>query len=346
MDTANKSVIDKNWLAAYLYYAEPWEKFLIDGVRPFIRQIMDSGDAKRFFFIRYWEKGPHIRLRFNGDPGTMDARIKPRLIEYFENYFQKNPSERKDPDYLKQKDYPKDQQWFPNNTVQFIPYEPEIERYGGPAGIGIAEQQFQYSTNAVLAVMGESDGWDYDRALGAAIQLHLGFAYAMEMDIHEAAAFFDSIFNMWFYRSYTTYNQDLPEEELKKRRDETMKAFHTNFDKQKDALVPFHDTVWEAFTEGVEFEQEWLNQWLADNHEILEKLTESQEAGTLEIAKWWPKQPDRITGIVPGANYQRWAILESYVHMTNNRLGILNRDEAYLGFLIKESLKSIERSKK
>ncbi|MFP5247245.1 MAG: lantibiotic dehydratase C-terminal domain-containing protein, partial [Thermoanaerobaculia bacterium] len=31
-------------------------------------------------------------------------------------------------------------------------------------------------------------------------------------------------------------------------------------------------------------------------------------------------------------------ILVSYLHMTNNRLGVANRDEAYLAYLIARSL--------
>ena len=34
---------------------------------------------------------------------------------------------------------------------------------------------------------------------------------------------------------------------------------------------------------------------------------------------------------------QLWPVLESYVHMTNNRLGILNKDEPFIAYFIKES---------
>jgi hypothetical protein len=45
--------------------------------------------------------------------------------------------------------------------------------------------------------------------------------------------------------------------------------------------------------------------------------------------------PDQTAGL---AKQQLWAIYDSYIHMLNNRLGIMNRDEGYLGFLIKEVL--------
>jgi thiopeptide-type bacteriocin biosynthesis protein len=331
----NESVIDETWLAAYLYYAEPWEEFLIRGVQPFIRSVMEKKQADRFFFIRYWERGPHIRLRFKGDPGQMDVDIKPRLESHFYDYFKQNPSKREDPEYVR--NLPEEHRWFPNNTVQYIPYEPEVERYGGPTGIIIAEKQFQVSADAVLAIIEESDHWDYDRALGAAIQMHLGFAFALGMDLTETTAFYSHISRMWFARSYG-YEENIPEEELKKRQDITWKAFKENFDKQKAVLVPYHETLWEAFTGGVEFEQEWLNRWVTGMGVIRDQLKKAHTDGTLIIPKWFKLQPVEN---VPEPHRQLWAILESYVHMTNNRLGILNRDEAYLGYLIRESLSSV-----
>ena len=44
----------------------------------------------------------------------------------------------------------------------------------------------------------------------------------------------------------------------------------------------------------------------------------------------------------PKANQERWAIYDSYVHMTNNRLGILNRDEAYLAYIMVEMVAELD----
>jgi hypothetical protein len=269
----------------------------------------------------------------------MAVDIKPRLESHFNGYFQKHPSKREDPEYVK--NLPEEHRWFPNDTIQYIPYEPEVERYGGPTGIIIAEKQFQVSADAVFAIIEESDHWDYDRALGAAIQMHLGFAFALGMDLTETTAFYSDISRMWFARSYG-YEENIPEEELKKRQEITWKAFKENFAKQEETLVPYHETLWNAFTEGIEFEQEWLNHWITGMANIRDQLKAAQSGGKLIIPKWY--MPRDIKD-VPEANQQLWAILESYVHMTNNRLGILNRDEAYLGYLIKESLGSVASKK-
>lgn len=324
---------EKTWLAAYLFRPEPWEDFLTTAVEPFVEKVFKQKWAEGFFFIRYWEQGPHIRLRFKGDPDTLETQLKPQVDEYFLNYFRELPTRREVP--ANHDDLPPEHRWFPNDSVQYIAYQPEIERYGGPSGLLIAEEQFDASSRAVMAVIRESDNWDYDRALGAAIQLHLGFAYALGMDMVETGEFFTNIFQHWFSRAYG-YTAGTAPEELNERRDITMNAFNDNFKKQEAVLVPYRRTLWNAFTEEIEFEQEWLNRWLIQMGAINEKIKTAHLQKKLQIPQWYTPDPGIKT---PGERQQLWPILESYVHMTNNRLGILNRDEAFLGYLIKESLK-------
>lgn len=325
----------KKWLAAYLYYAEPWEKFLSEAVHPFVTDVLKDKWADHYFFIRYWEKGPHIRLRFWGDENKLTRELQPRLTDHFNSYFDKNPSARIDPEWLK--DAPEEHQWFPNNSIQFIEYEPEVERYGGEHAIAIAEQQFETSSTAIFSIIKDSNDWSYDRALGAAIQLHLGFAHATGMPLEETKEFYAYIFAGWFPRAYNHYGLQDNQEGLKKQQEETLKAFNENFEKQKDTLVNYHELLWEAFESTEEFEMEWLNQWLIDMKDIAEKLQQLDKKSQLVF----PKEFKPNLSLKTPANHQYyWSIYNSYIHMTNNRLGILNRDEGYLGYLIKESLKA------
>ncbi|HLP46581.1 MAG TPA: lantibiotic dehydratase C-terminal domain-containing protein [Candidatus Kapabacteria bacterium] len=332
----NKS---KTWLAAYLYHAEPWEDFLVNVMKPFVDNILEKAWAEQFFFIRFWERGPHIRLRFKGENDILQNQVKSRLETYFLNYFKEHPSLRREPEDMAK--WQADQQWFPNDSVQYIEYGPEVERYGGPEAILIAEKQFETSSRDVLAVIADSASWDYDRALGAAIQLHLGFVFALGMNLAEAGEFFSRIARHWFASAYG-YIPNAPNispEELKKSREITMKAFEENFSRQKATLVSYHETMWNAFTAGREFEQEWLNFWVQRMKAIADELKNMQKQNKLLIPPWFQPEPGKKT---PVDCQYGWPILESYIHMTNNRLGILNRDEAYLGYLIKESLKAVE----
>lgn len=327
-----------NWLAAYLYYNEPWEEFLTEAVKPFAEEMLNLGLADRFFFIRYWEKGPHIRLRFQGDPEVLYNEIKPAIDHIFTSYYRKRPSKREEPAWPDH--VPAEYHWFPNNTIQYIPYEPETERYGGAEAMQLAERQFESSSLAIFDIIEQSEGWEYNRAMGAAIQLHLAFAHALGMNMEEARGFYAHTFHTWLPRAYSNlFDQSMPAEEIAKRKERTLNAFEVTYEKQKEGLIPFHRQMWEALQDGSEFEQEWLNRWIGDMRLVDKKLRAIQDAGKLVIP--YPEFYREITGNIPVKSKERWAIYDSYVHMTNNRLGIRNQDEGYLGYIMKRCLEEM-----
>jgi thiopeptide-type bacteriocin biosynthesis protein len=322
----------QSWLAAYLYYAEPWTELLLDAVQPFIHETMQTAGVEQYFFIRYWERGPHIRLRFKGDADVLENTVKPRLEAFFTDFMRQHPSTREAPAW--EATLPEQDRWFPNNSVQWIDYEPETERYGGDTGILIAERHFQDSSATILRAMRESSTYSYERALGAAIQMHLSFAYAMSMTLKEAQEFYRSIFYGWLPSAYGGYRTDITAEQRQEAQDAVLKAFEEQFERQKGMLLPFHTTVWEALHEGVEFEQEWLNDWIRAVQATARDFHAAKERGEIT-------DPMHSTSPEVQNNLFGKSILGSYVHMTNNRLGIMNRDEGYLGFLIMRSLDTL-----
>jgi len=316
------------WLAAYIYTAEPWEPLLKDAVEPLVDEIMEKSWAERFFFIRYWEKGPHIRLRFFGDPERLEGSVKPLIDQRINDYLARNPSKRFDQDDPRP-------ELYPNDTVQYIDYEPETERYGGPVGITIGERQFEASSRAVLSAIDEPDAWGYEKGLGIAIQMHFCFAHALEMDLQTLSAFCRHISRGWIRRAYQ-WTPDMKPEDHEARRAEVQKAFAEMFTKQREVLVPFASLLWRGLEEEALFEAAWLNQWIREMREVGQRLGEAHRAGELALdgnMHAW------VAAIEPYTRGQElWGIQESYVHMTNNRLGILNQDEAYLGYLIRETI--------
>jgi thiopeptide-type bacteriocin biosynthesis protein len=330
---------EKKWLAAYLYYHEPWEDLLVNALAPFVKEVMETGLADQYFFIRYWEKGPHIRLRFKGNVEVLDKILKPRLEQHFTGYFAEKPSSRPDLEWLKT--LPEEHRWYPDNTVQYIPYEPETGRYGGEEAILAAERLFQASSDATLALMASSGAWDYNRSLGAAIQMHLAFAHSMGMSLGEARTFFARIFESWFPRAYQSFQRNLSEEEMAARKEETLRAFHKTYENQKNLLLSFHKTIWEGLEEGVEFEDEWLNRWIASVKSVKQELHGLFDRQQVFIPVFRKGSIDYDSGRALNTKDELWYIYDSYIHMTNNRVGVTNQDEGYLGYLIKESLREI-----
>jgi thiopeptide-type bacteriocin biosynthesis protein len=129
------------WQGYHLFRPRPHDRFLVDEVKPFV----DAMRPDAFFFIRYNDPAPHIRLRL------MSARdLDQEVLGVF-------------PD------------------AEIVAYEPEFERYGGPELMPVAERQFESSSRAVLAAMSRPD-WSYEAALRTAIGMHLTLAEAFGLD--------------------------------------------------------------------------------------------------------------------------------------------------------------------
>ncbi|MDP2808121.1 MAG: lantibiotic dehydratase C-terminal domain-containing protein, partial [bacterium] len=102
--------------------------------------------------------------------------------------------------------------------------------------------------------------------------------------------------------------------------------------------VPYHQTLWISLKNKAVSEPAWLAEWLRRMGDIGDELRKTEKEGLLKSPPWFESAHDTSTS----DNFRYlWKILESYVHMTNNRLGILNQDEGYLGYLIKMSLEAI-----
>lgn len=282
---------DKVWRSYHLYRPEPWEALLTEAVAPFVRASFEEHVADSFFFVRYWERGPHIRLRLRTTvPEELDRRVDAHFSEFFTRYPSTRPAAGEG--------------WLPNDSVQRIDYEPETERYGGPERLPLAEEQFEASSRGVLAILREG-AWTYERALGAAIQLHLVLLHAFRFDLGAAARYFASHADAWL---------STPES--------TLRSFAAAFERQRDQLTRTHTAVWSALEENVDFEQEWANRWRADMTSLAM----------------------RFRGARRNLDAKESAILSSFIHMTNNRLGVRNRDETFLMYLIIRSLENVHES--
>src|SRR5262249_48674476 len=124
------------WLTVKLYGGP----IVVDRlVRDLVGPLAAAGGlARRWFFVRYADPHSHLRLRFEGNPERLQAELLPRV--------QAAVAPLLDDGRL----------W----KVQLDTYEREVERYGGPAGIGPCEQLFHHDSEATVELLQllEDDG--------------------------------------------------------------------------------------------------------------------------------------------------------------------------------------------
>ncbi|HYN70958.1 MAG TPA: thiopeptide-type bacteriocin biosynthesis protein, partial [Nakamurella sp.] len=114
------------------------DRILTDAVGPVITRLRDAGVVDRWFFLRYADPEHHLRLRLRGDPDVLRNKALPVLTDALA------PS-------------------LVDGTVWGVAldtYHREIERYGGDAGIELAEQIHAADSDAVLAALSLLDDDD------------------------------------------------------------------------------------------------------------------------------------------------------------------------------------------
>ena len=125
------------WLYAKIYTGTATADALLrEAIAPLVRDVVDGGLADRWFFIRYGDPDWHLRLRFGGDPALLTGEVLPRLHAALAAAGDAGL-------------------WW---RLVLDTYEREVERYGGPAGIELAEQLFEADSAAVLAIVEASGG--------------------------------------------------------------------------------------------------------------------------------------------------------------------------------------------
>jgi len=125
------------WLYVKLYTGTSTADGLLrDIVGPMVREALASGAADSWFFIRYGDPEWHLRVRLHGDPAALHGQVLPALHESLAAFLADG------------------RLW----KVQLDTYDREVERYGGPEGIEIAERLFRADSDTVLEIVEMIEG--------------------------------------------------------------------------------------------------------------------------------------------------------------------------------------------
>jgi thiopeptide-type bacteriocin biosynthesis protein len=152
------------WLYAKLYVGQALtDRVLVDGVGPAVDAALTSGAADSWFFIRYADPEPHLRLRVHGDPRRLTSEVLPTLSDRLTPLVDDGLVAR----------------W------QLDTYVREVERYGGERGILLAERLFCVDSTCVLAVVrglpgDEGLAWRWKVALYGVDQLLDALGFTLE----------------------------------------------------------------------------------------------------------------------------------------------------------------------
>ncbi len=124
------------WLYAKLYAGDATaDRVLRDAIAPVVRDAVAAGDAHQWFFLRYADPRPQLRVRLAGDPARLAARVLPALERALAPLLASGAV----------------------HAWQLDTYERELERYGGAGAIELVEAMFWRDSEAVRAIVERLD---------------------------------------------------------------------------------------------------------------------------------------------------------------------------------------------
>ncbi len=299
--TSNAGAQSPAWQAVYVFHDTSDESLLCFELVPLMLEELERGRVDAFFFIRYWEGGKHLRLRFRSDDPDVIARLRRRLSRASTD----------------------------NGTRPRIrpgEYEPEIERYGGPACIGLCETHFMLSSFHVWSRLrpnlrlAPDDLLRRVRLPAAAHDMMMIVRHAYG-EPRPAIEFLRSYWNGWLLPSGAGRHE---------RARELRRVLEREMDHQFGRI-------------GDELKTHLLGAWRLRPDRTAEGLEGGPAEAYLAPADWSAGTASILAALRrAGLDFRSAAgkrSISGLIHMNNNRFGVLNRDEAFLAYLCERTLR-------
>ncbi len=333
------------WQALHIFYAANPRPLLLECVKPLVAELTADGLLAGHFFINYWLEGPHVRLRLK--PATPEAaeEVRTRAQTAVEAFLRRRPAlyEVKAGfladlyNTLFDLEFPGEQRetllgpdgkmrMRPNNTFSAEEYEPEYGKYGGPEGVELAEWHFRHSSDLVIEAVRTMNLHLRTVLLGTSAQLMMVMASCF-LDQEQQVigyleryhAFWDNSFAQTEFTARSGY--DRAYEEMGEKLGRQFVLIRAAISAGQDQQLP-----------------EFLRGWATHCRELAVRVRALAEAGSLEFLSWAKSEPMKL--IDPAVALPM--LMSPYMHMTNNRLSVSIRDEAFLAYVLARSLREAQ----
>ncbi len=298
---------DDAWSALHAYLPMSLQTaFLREVIRP---AVQDAGVQDRFFFLRYWQGGPHIRLRLHRASGPTVESVRRALSAAMPALTAEQAAEYEQQASLQpglaglEGAEPIDTR--PPGTVEPTRYSPEYAKYGGTSGILIAEQLFRSTSAAVLDLLAARPAAGPDASTGLAVRIMAMSLRGSGLDLERSRDFL------------ATYEQEW-----------------------RRWVPPGYDDRWADVYERTRPQVTSLCRavWLDGTTDAFHDIYAAASAAA-RTAQGDPTRRDPREFELEGTPYLH--CVANYVHTTNNRLGVLPVAEAFLAHVVGRSLDEV-----
>ena len=336
------------WLAAHIHFSGNPNPLLYECIAPEVSRMRRAGLVSRFFFIRYWTEGQHVRVRLLPADGIDPNRVRSEFESAVNSFLARRPfllpaMQMDDPETVKATflaEYPLST-WnalygsddvMPvrePNTILWTSYEPEFGRYGGVAGMELSERHFEASSDLVLELLSTSNLHLRSIVLGAAAQIMASMTIALLHSPQLAAGFLTYYERRWrtgWGGLYAPHNDRF--DAAYRMQSDSLGARISGVIRSTERAVSQHDLP----------PRSYLDTWARQCMELRNEIERLAHEGRLVFPRGrdgmdWDVQPD--------SQLAAHGLAFSYVHMLNNRLGVPIVDEIYLAYLLRRTFEDL-----
>ena len=335
------------WQATHIFYAANPRPMLLQCVRPLVEALEADGLLAGYFFINYWLEGPHVRLRIKPSSPAAEAEVARRTHEAVDAFLAERPALYEvDSGFLndfyntlfdiefagsERGRYMDDEgrmRLRKNNSRSTEPYEPEYGKYGGPAGIELAEWHFRHSSDLVIDAFRSKNLHLRTVLLGTSAQLMMVMSATFLQGRQELTDYLTSYYDFW-HRAFPDTGFI------------GTKEYDSNYAAMAPGLATRFARIRAATAEDAPAAREsggglpgFLSGWAEHCAELRDRARELTVNGDLVFRSWDGERDERVTD--PEVSLP--LLLSPYMHMTNNRLHVTIRDEAYLSHILARAL--------
>ncbi|WP_116202723.1 lantibiotic dehydratase C-terminal domain-containing protein [Amycolatopsis circi] len=332
--------MNDDWISMHIFYAGNSDALLVECVAPLVAQLRSDGLLGQYFFIRYWLAGPHVRLRLRPARAENADEVRRRAEDSVNGFLTRHPA-------LYEPDFPGADEMYrrlgiaeygdawwterfgadgamvfdPNNSFRYVPYEPEYRRYGGLAATRLAEWHFESSSDLVLRLTATANVHIRPVLLGLSLQLSLIMCYAFLETDGAVAWYLDRSRRFW----ETSFIEDV---------ESTHAAFERSWKTMSGQLSERVHKLRKTVRIGSSSLSVVEREWFAHCTELRDRIVELATSGQILLKL----SEDSDLEPAPRPNIALSMLMTSYIHMTNNRLGVTIFDEVYLSYLLERTL--------
>ncbi|MFQ6196960.1 lantibiotic dehydratase C-terminal domain-containing protein [Streptomyces sp. NPDC000405] len=303
-----------DWISLHAFHGGSADPLLTEAVAPLTAELRSQGLMRDFFFLRYWEGGPHLRLRLRPSTppaaevlrrlahdrlaGALEGRLLPSMPDA--RAYRELAGRLAAAEGLA--DYDRRLRLHPG--VEHIPYRPEERAFGGREAVRAAERHFTVSSDIALGLLVRGAG--QPRRAGFAFAALVLALAAWEPDPARVAGLISA--------SSTAWGTAAP-----MGRDPGTPADHP---RQHAGLRAHVDRYWRLGTGAVPQQpDDAMTAWLRSIRRLRDELTDLQRRGR------FAPQGAGSALVTPdaGATAAEYALLVTLlrcVHLLHNRLGL------------------------